>query len=115
MEKADQDYIDAPGDARRELYLQLQEMLLGLHPDISVKLAYGVVKYYNANGWIYLGYWKHGVSLYPGKTQGLQDFKARHPGIKTSIGTINLKLGADIPWDDVAMVFRTSLARATIG
>jgi len=99
-----QAYIDSVSDARRELYLRLQARLMELYPDLSVKKSYGVVKYYRGKGYIYLGYWKQGVSLYPGKIAALEEFEKRHPEIRTRVGTINLKVGDDLPWRDVEMV-----------
>lgn len=110
MDKSVQDYIDSAADERRELFLSLQAKLMEIFPDLSTKLSYGVVKYYNASGYIFLGYWKEGVSLYPGRSGALDEFRTRNPRIKTSTGTIKLKLGTEIPWEDIVKVMQSSFA-----
>ncbi|PKN74314.1 MAG: hypothetical protein CVU49_08825 [Candidatus Cloacimonetes bacterium HGW-Cloacimonetes-2] len=103
-----QNYIDSATDQRRDLYLQVVAKLKELLPDISTKMAYGVIKYFNSKGYIYLGYWKGGVSIYPGNTTGIAQFRERNPQIKTRIGTINLRLTDQIPWDELLLVFKES-------
>jgi hypothetical protein len=40
---------------------------------------------------LYVGTWKHGVSIYGWEQERAADFIARHPALKTSKGTIQLR------------------------
>ena len=86
-----QSYIDAIAPFSRPLFDRLNGLILGAYPDAAVTLSYGMPSY--AVRWrrLYVGAWKHGVSVY-GWGQGRETgFTARHPGVKTSKGTIQLR------------------------
>jgi uncharacterized protein YdhG (YjbR/CyaY superfamily) len=104
-----QAFIDTADPARKELYLKIQAMIYEVQPSIETKKAYGVVKYYYGKSCIYLGYWKQGVSIYPGYIDELSDFRTKYPTIKTRVGTINLKLTDDIPWQDLREIIAKKL------
>lgn len=57
-----------------------------------------------------MGVWKHGVSIYGWRQDG--GFLARHPGLKTSKGTIRLRPqdAADIPDEEFRDFFRSALS-----
>ena len=60
---------------------------------------------------LYVGAWKHGVSIY-GWPQGSEaGFIARHPGLKTSKGTIQLRPedAAGIPDEELRNLVRAAL------
>jgi hypothetical protein len=56
-----------------------------------VKLSYRMPSYWVGKRRLYVGVWKHGLSIY-GWPQGREaDFMARHPELKTSKGTIQIR------------------------
>ena len=91
MDDAVRDYIDAIAPEHRPLFDRLHRLVLEAHPDAAVVLSYQMPTYKVGGRRLYVGVWKHGVSIY-GLQQGRDDgFIARHPELKTSKGTIQLR------------------------
>jgi uncharacterized protein YdhG (YjbR/CyaY superfamily) len=85
------DYIDAIPPEHRPLFDRLHRLVLEVHPDAAVMLSYKMPTYKVGRKRLFVGVWKHGVSIY-GWDQGRDaGFIARHPGLKTSTGTIRLR------------------------
>ena len=107
-----QTYIDGIDPANRPLFDRLHELILSAYPDVTVVLSHQMPTYKVGRRRLYLGAWKHGVSIY-GWQQGREtDFMARHPELKTSRGTIQLRPGdADGINDDELL----ELVRAALG
>jgi len=85
------DYIDAIAPEHRPLFDRLQRLVLEAHPDAAVVLSYKIPTYKVGRRRLFLGVWKHGVSIY-GWDQGRDaGFIARHPTLKTSTGTIQVR------------------------
>jgi uncharacterized protein YdhG (YjbR/CyaY superfamily) len=86
-----QDYIDAIAPEHRPLFDRLHTLILEEHPDAAVVLSYQIPTYKVGGRRLFVGVWKHGVSIY-GWDQGRDaGFTARHPELKTSKGTIQLR------------------------
>ena len=91
VDEAVQSYIDAIAPGSRPLFDRLNGLILGAYPDAAVTLSYGMPSYAVGGRRLYVGAWKHGLSVY-GWAQGRETgFTARHPGVKTSKGTIQLR------------------------
>ena len=91
MDKAVRDYIDAIAPENRPLFDRLHRLILDVHPDATVALSYDIPTYKVGRRRLFLGVWKHGVSIY-GWDQGRDaGFMARHPTLKTGKGTIQLR------------------------
>jgi uncharacterized protein YdhG (YjbR/CyaY superfamily) len=85
------DYIAAIDPAYRPLFDRLQRLVLETHPDAAVVLSYKIPTYRVGRRRLFVGVWKHGLSLY-GWDQGRDaGFIARHPQLKTSKGTLQLR------------------------
>lgn len=108
MTESVQTYIESVTDERRQLFDRLQALILGLYPDAEITLSYGVPTYKTPTGRVHLGYWKHGVSVYPG-SRPVPAFQAACPQIKTSKGTISLKLSDDIPTEALTDAIRDAV------
>ncbi len=75
----------------RELFGRVDGLILGAYPEAVVKLSYRMPSYWVGKRRLYVGVWKHGLSVY-GWPQGREkDFMARHPELKTSKGTIQIR------------------------
>ena len=78
---------------------------------MAVVLSYKIPTYKAGRRRLYLGVWKHGVSIY-GWPQG-QDggFTSRHPELRTSKGTIQVRPedAAGIPDDEFRDLVRAAL------
>jgi len=94
---------------RRPLFDRLHALILALYPDAQIRLSYGVPTYRAASGWVALGYWKQGVSLYTNGAHHLMQFKAAHPRIKTGTGSINLRLTDEFPEAALREVIRHAI------
>jgi uncharacterized protein YdhG (YjbR/CyaY superfamily) len=91
MNAALQDYIDAISPEHRPLFDRIHRLILETHPDATVTLSYQMPTYKIGRHRLHVGVWKHGVSIY-GWGQGRDaDFASRHPELKTSKGTIQLR------------------------
>ena len=111
MDEAVRDYIDAIPPEHRSLFERLHRLVLTAYPDVTVALSYNMPTYKIGHRRLYVGAWQHGVSVY-GWQQGREaGFTARHPGLKTSKGTIQLRPedAADLPDDELLDLVRAAL------
>ena len=91
VDQAVQHYIDSIPPEHRPLFDRLHLLILQVRPDAAVVLSYQMPTYKAGRRRLYLGVWKHGVSVY-GWPQGHDaGFTARHPELRTSKGTIQLR------------------------
>jgi uncharacterized protein YdhG (YjbR/CyaY superfamily) len=111
MHKDMQRYIDSVQDERRNLMLKLQELILHHFPEAKMRISYQIPKYETKTGWMFLGYWKLGVSMYVGYLDELDNFKQKNPKIKTGKGSINLKLTDQIAWSDIVNIITKAMER----
>ena len=111
MDEAVQGYIDGIAPEYRPLFDRLHRLILAAHPDAAVVLSYQMPTYKVGSRRLYVGAWKHGVSIY-GWQQGRDaGFASRHPGLKTSKGTIQLRPedAAGIPDEELSDLVRAAL------
>ena len=91
MHELVRDYIDAIAPQHRTLFDRLHRLIFEAHPDAAVVLSYKLPTYRVGRRRLFVGVWKHGVSLY-GWEQGRDaGFTPRHPELKASKGTIQLR------------------------
>ena len=91
MYKAVRDYIDAIAPEHRPLFDRVRRLILETHPDATEVISYGIPAYKVGSRRLFLGVWKHGLSLYgwgEGRDAG---FVAHHSKLKTGKGTIRLR------------------------
>ncbi len=111
FDDAVRDYIDTIGPEHRPLFLRLHRLIVEAHPNAAVMLSYQIPTYKAGRRRLFLGAWKHGVSVY-GWGQGHDaGFSARHPELKTGKGTIQLRPAdaARIPDDEFRQLVRAAL------
>lgn len=103
MDDAVRAYIDEIPAAHRPLFDRLHGLILGAYPDVAVGLSYKMPTYKLGRQRLFVGAWKHGVSVYGWDEGRDAGFVARHPGLKTSTGTIRLRPedAADISDDEL--------------
>ena len=95
-------YVDAIAPEHRALFDRIHRLVLETHPDATLALSYRMPVYRVGRRRLFVGAWKHGVSLY-GWDQGRDGgFLDRHPELKTSTGTIRVRpdQAADIADDE---------------
>jgi uncharacterized protein YdhG (YjbR/CyaY superfamily) len=91
MDDAVRDYIDAIPSEHRPLFDRLHRLVLEAHPDAAVVLSYQIPTYKVGRHRLFLGVWKHGVSVYGWQEGRDAGFSERHPELRTGKGTIRLR------------------------
>src|ERR1700722_11227823 len=84
-------YIEAIPPEHRPLFDRLHRLVLEVRPDAELVLSYKMPTYRVGKQRLHLGAWKHGVSIYGWHQGGDAGFTTRHPDLKTSKGTIQLR------------------------
>jgi Domain of unknown function (DU1801) len=89
--EAVQDYIDGITPERRPLFDRIHRLILQARPDAEVILSYKMPAYQAGRRRLYVGAWKHGISVYGWQEDRDGGFSARHPELVTSKGTLKLR------------------------
>jgi uncharacterized protein YdhG (YjbR/CyaY superfamily) len=111
MDEAVQRYIEQIAPEHRPLFDRIHALILQERPDASVALSYQIPTYKIGKRRLYVGAWKHGLSIYGWKGEEGDDFLARHPQLRTSKGTIRLSTedAEAIPDDELRDLARAAL------
>jgi len=111
VDEAIRGYIDAIAPEHRALFDRLHRLILEAHPDATVALSYQIPAYRVGRRRVYVGAWKHGVSVYGWQDDRDAGFSARHPALRTGKGTIRLRpqAAADIGDDELREFLRATL------
>ena len=85
--------------------------VLETHPDATVELSYQMPTYKVGSCRLYVGAWKHGISIYGWQKGHDGGFTDRHPELKTSTGTVRLRPedAAAIPDEELLDLVRSAL------
>jgi uncharacterized protein YdhG (YjbR/CyaY superfamily) len=111
MDDAVRRYIDAIPPEHRPLFDRIHRLIMEARPDATISLSYQMPTYRVGRRRLYLGVWKHGVSVY-GWGQGSDaGFAARHPELLTGKGTLRLRPddAAGIPDEEFRNLARAAL------
>lgn len=111
MDDDAREYIEGIPAAHRPLFDRLHRLVLEECPDADLVMSYKMPTYKVGGRRLFLGAWKHGLSIYgwgEGRDGG---FAARHPELKSGAGTIQLRPeDADsIPDDEFRQLVRSVL------
>ena len=90
MDDAVRGYIDAIPPTHRPLFDRLHRLVLEDHPDATLMLSYNMPTFKVGDRRLYVGVWKHWVSLYGWEHDRDGGFTTRHPELATGKGTIQL-------------------------
>jgi len=93
MDDAVRAYIEAIPPEHRPTFDRLHGLVMQAYPDAVVTLSYAMPTYRVGGHRLYLGTWRHGVSVYGWRQGGEAGFIARHPELKAGKGTIRLRSG----------------------
>jgi uncharacterized protein YdhG (YjbR/CyaY superfamily) len=111
VDEAVRGYIDGVAPDIRPLFDRIHRLILEVHPEAAVGISYQIPTYKAGRRRLYVGAWKHGVSIYGWQEGRDAGFTARHPGLRTGKGTIQLRshdAGA-IPDDELRDLVRAAL------
>jgi uncharacterized protein YdhG (YjbR/CyaY superfamily) len=112
MDDAVQAYVDAIPAEHRALFDRIHRLILDVRPDSAVVLSYKMPTYKVGDRRLFVGAWKHGLSIYGWKAGHDGGFLARHPELKTSKGTVQLRPedADEISDDELRALVRSALA-----
>jgi uncharacterized protein YdhG (YjbR/CyaY superfamily) len=104
MDNLVQNYFDSVPEDRKSLFDQLHKLILSLYPEAELVMSDPILTYRARSGWVGLGYWKDGVTLYTSGPVHIGEFNAKHAAIKTGKGSINFRLTDEVPLEDLKKV-----------
>jgi hypothetical protein len=112
MNEAVRGYVDAIPVDHRPLFDRVSGLIAEAAPGAAVGLSYGMPTYRVGARRLFVGVWKHGVSLYGWQEGSDGGFVGRHPELRHGSGTIRLRRedAAAIGDDELR-----DLARAALG
>lgn len=104
-------YVDAIPAAHRPLFDRMHRLVMEAHPDATVGISYQMPTYRRSGRRLFVGVWRHGVSVYGWSEGHDAGFAGRHPELRTSTGTIRLRPAdaAGIPDDELRDLVRAAL------
>jgi uncharacterized protein YdhG (YjbR/CyaY superfamily) len=84
-------YIDGIPEAHRPLFDRVHRLVLEAQPAAALVLSYKMPTFRVGKRNLYVGTWKHGVSLYGWGRGRDGGFVERHPDLLSGRGTIRLR------------------------
>ena len=111
MNDALRDYIDGIAPEHRPLFDRVHRLVVEAYPEAAMMLSYQIPTYKVGGRRLFVGVWKHGLSIYGWQRGREAGFAERHPELKTSKGTIQLRPSdaAGIPDDELRDLVRAAL------
>jgi len=85
-----QSYLDGIPTAHRPMWDRVERLVRALHPDVELRLTYGMPTFVVGEHRLPVGVWKHGLSLYGLDDSNDAGFIARHPELSSGRGTVKL-------------------------
>lgn len=104
-------YIDGIAPETRPAFDRVHRLIVDTYPHAEVKLSYQMPTYTVGRGRLFVGAWKHGLSIY-GWDQGRDaGFLVRHPELKASKGTVQLRpdQASQISDEELRLLIRAAL------
>lgn len=94
------------------MFDRLHGLILRAFPEAAVVISYQIPTYKVGRRRLYVGAWKHGISIYGWQAGDDAGFTVRHPALRTGRGTIQLRPGdsAAIPDEEFDDLIRAALA-----
>ena len=91
MDKGVRAYIEGIAPEHRPLFDRLHRLILEAHPEAAVVISYGIPTFKVGRRRLFVGVWRHGISLY-GWQEGRDDgFVSRHRELLSGRATIRLR------------------------
>ena len=105
-------YVAEIPATHRPLFDRFHGLVVGTFPEAATVMSYRMPTYRVGDRRLYVGVWRHGLSLYGWDAERNADFVRAHPGWVTSKGTIRLTAArsAELSDDDLVALIRRALA-----
>jgi uncharacterized protein YdhG (YjbR/CyaY superfamily) len=111
MDDAVRDYIQAISPEHRPLFDRLHRLVMQAYPEAELVLSYQMPTYKLGRRRLHVGVWRHGLSVYGWGKGEASGFLVRHPELKTSKGTVQLRPADADALDDAELI---ELVRAAL-
>lgn len=86
-------YIDNIAAEHRPLFDRLHGLILEAHPTAEVRISYDIPTYQVGSRKLFVGAWRHGISIYGWPPDRDAGFAGRHPSLLSGKRTIRLRPG----------------------
>jgi uncharacterized protein YdhG (YjbR/CyaY superfamily) len=112
MDPAVQAYIDEIPPEFRPLFDRVHALVLEGCPDATLTISYKMPTYTVGKHRLYLGVWKHGISIYGWGADRDAGFAARRPDLVSGKGTVQIRPedAAEISDEELRDLARAALA-----
>lgn len=98
------DYISHSPDQTQELLQKVRQVILNALPTATEKISYGIPTFVvNGKNIVHIAAYESHLGFYPG-SYGVEHFKNKLTGYKTSKGTIQFPLNKPIPDDLISEI-----------
>jgi uncharacterized protein YdhG (YjbR/CyaY superfamily) len=114
MDAAVREYIEALSPENRALFDRMSRLIEHEYPEAVLGISYQMPTYELGGRRLFLGAWKHGLSIYGWSAGDDAGFTERHPELKAGRGTIRLRPqdAAGVSDDELRDLVRAALGRA---
>ena len=111
MDPAVQAYIDGISEANRPLFDRFDALVRDEFPAVEVVISYQMPTYRLGAQRLYVGAWKHGLSVYGWGSDRMPAFVERHPELDSGRGTMKLPvtMADQFSDDDLRSLIRAAL------
>jgi len=106
-----QAYIAAISAEHRPLFDRLDRLIRSEFPDVDLSISYGILTYRVGRRRLYIGAWRHGLSIYGWRAGVDGGFAERHPELLSGKSTIRVSPSAADGVSDEAI---SDLIRASL-
>ena len=106
-----QQYLDNIPLHRKQVFIELINIINGLYPNIDASMKYKMPTCTNGDGWVALANQKNYISLYTCSLQHLEEFKKKYPKVKTGKGCVNIQDRDDFPVAELASVIISAMEK----
>jgi uncharacterized protein YdhG (YjbR/CyaY superfamily) len=111
MDDALRDYLEGIAPEHRPLFDRVHRLVVEAYPEAAMILSYQIPTYKVGGRRLFVGVWKHGLSIYGWQRGRESVFVGRHPELKTGKGTVQLRPddAARISDDELRELVRAAL------
>lgn len=112
MDDAVRDYLNAISPEHRPLFDRVHRLVLEVRPEAELVISYQIPTFKVGRSKLFVGAWKHGISLYGWHDGRDAGFTSRHPELVTGKSTIRLRPadGAGVSDDELRHLVSAALA-----
>ena len=104
-------YLKNVPPKRKQIFLELLDLVNTMYPNSNPSMKYKMPTFTNGDGWVAIANQKNYISLYTCSAEHLEEFKKRHPKVKTGKGCVNIQDRDDFPVAELASVIKSAMEK----